>query len=120
MRSCTGPSGRPRSRASPVDLMSPRMNPTFLIDPARVGCPQDTTPVERAVRYVRRSLRAGARFVDLVEAQRRAETWLRGKAGMRKRGAVQSRPVEAPVLLPARTSRNEIPREGTSLKAVNR
>jgi transposase len=108
-----------------ADLTSPRINPTFLeyaqargfvIDPARVRRPQDKPRVERAVQYVQRSFWAGEQFADLADAQRRAETWARVKAGMRIHGTTQARPaelfavLEAPVLLPAPTARYDTPR----------
>jgi hypothetical protein len=37
---------------------------------------------------------AGEAFVDLADAQRRAETWCRERAGMRIHGTIQARPVE--------------------------
>ena len=68
-------------RANPID---PRLNQAFveyaqargfMVDAARVRHPQDKPRVERKVPYVRRSFFAGETFVDLADAQRRAEEW---------------------------------------------
>jgi hypothetical protein len=59
------------------------------------------------VSYVRGSFFAGEDFVDLADAQRRAERWCRTTAGLRVHGTTQRRPAEVfaleeqPVLLPA-------------------
>ena len=45
----------------------------FLIDPARVRSPQDKPRVERVVPFVRNSFFAGETFIDLADAQRRAD-----------------------------------------------
>ena len=66
----------------------------FLIDPARVRTPTDKPRVERTVPFVRNSFFAGETFVDLADAQRRAETWCRVRAGMRIHGTTQCRPAE--------------------------
>jgi hypothetical protein len=66
----------------------------FVIDPARVRSPQDKPRVERMVPFVRRSFFAGETFVDLADAQRRAEEWCRQRAGMRVHGTIQARPAE--------------------------
>jgi len=66
----------------------------FVIDPARVRSPQDKPRVERSVSFVRNSFFAGETFVDLADAQRRAETWCLTRAGMRIHGSHQCRPVE--------------------------
>jgi transposase len=107
-----------------ADPLHPRINPTFLeyaqargfvIDPARVRRPQDKPRVERTVQFVQRSFWAGEEFTDLADAQRRAETWARVRAGMRIHGTTAARPaemfvvLEAPVLLPAPTERYDIP-----------
>ena len=49
----------------------------FVIDPARVRSPQDKPRVERTVPFVRSSFFAGETFIDLADAQRRAEEWCR-------------------------------------------
>jgi transposase len=112
-----------------ADATAPRINPTFLeyaqargfvIDPARVRRPQDKPRVERTVQYVQRSFWAGEEFADLADAQRRAETWARLKAGRRIHGTTQARPaelfalLEAPVLLPAPEDRYDTPRWTTA------
>jgi len=97
----------------------PRFNDTFmeyaqdrgfLIDPARVRHPKDEPRVERQVPHVRRRFFAGEEFVDLVDAQRRAEAWCATGAGLRIHGATRYRPAEAFIankeglLLPAPTA----------------
>ncbi len=78
----------------------------FATDPARVRSPKDKPRVERAVQYVRGSFWAGEDFTDLADAQARAQAWCSGRAGMRKHGTTQARPLEVftglelPVLLP--------------------
>jgi transposase len=87
----------------------------FLIDPARVRTPTDKPRVERTVPFVRNSFFAGETFVDLADAQRRAEEWCRGRAGMRTHGTTQLRPAEhfaveeAPCLLPAPAAPYDVP-----------
>jgi len=108
-------------RANPTD---PRFNQAFVeyaqcrgfvIDPARVRSPQDKPRVERQVPFVRNSFFAGETFIDLADAQRRAEEWCRVRAGMRIHGTTQCRPAEhfgleeAPRLLPAPASRYDVP-----------
>ena len=67
----------------------------FGTDPARVRSPQDKPRVERVVQYVRGNFWAGERFVDLADAQARAEAWCAQRAGMRIHGTTAARPVEA-------------------------
>jgi hypothetical protein len=108
-------------RANPTE---PRFNQAFVeyaqsrgfvIDPARVRTPTDKPRVERQVPFVRNSFFAGESFVDLADAQRRAEAWCRGRAGMRIHGTTQCRPAElfaleeAPHLLAAPTSAYDVP-----------
>jgi transposase len=87
----------------------------FVIDPARVRSPKDKPRVERAVPYVRGSFFAGETFVDLADAQRHAERWCAGKAGMRIHGTTQLRPLEvfrtleAPLLGPAPAEPYDLP-----------
>jgi hypothetical protein len=87
----------------------------FVIDPARVRRPKDKPRVERVVPYVRSSFFAGEHFVDRDDAQRRVDEWCRTKAGMRIHGTTQCRPAElfateeAPHLLPAPTTRYDVP-----------
>ena len=79
----------------------------FVTDPARVRSPQDKPRVERQVQYVRGNFFAGEEFVDLADAQARAETWCAEKAGQRIHGTICARPAEvfteqeAAALLPA-------------------
>jgi len=86
-----------------ADSTQPRLNQAFVeyaqsrglvIDPARVRSPQDKPRVERMVPFVRQSFFAGETFVDLADAQRRAEEWCRKRAGMRVHGTIQARPAE--------------------------
>jgi len=86
-----------------ADATDPRFNQAFVeyaqargfvIDPARVRRPQDKGRVERTVPFVRNSFFAGESFVDLSDAQRRAEEWCRGRAGMRIHRSTQCRPAE--------------------------
>ena len=86
-----------------ADALEPRFNQAFVeyaqargfkIDPARVRSPQDKPRVERQVQFVRGSFFAGETFVDLADAQRRAETWCRERAGLRIHGTTQQRPAE--------------------------
>lgn len=79
----------------------------FVTDAARIRSPQDKPRVERAVQYVRGNFFAGETFVDLADAQTRAQMWCAQKAGLRIHGTIQARPAEvfaeheASVLLPA-------------------
>ena len=66
----------------------------FLIDPARVRKPTDKPRVERVVPFVRNSFFSGEQFIDIVDGQRRVETWCRIRAGMRTHGTTQCRPAE--------------------------
>jgi hypothetical protein len=87
----------------------------FRIDPARVRRPQDKPRVERAVAFVQGSFFAGETFVDLADAQRRAEQWCLGRAGMRVHGTTQRRPVEVfkleeqPLLMPVPVEVYDVP-----------
>jgi len=87
----------------------------FVIDPARVRTPTDKPRVERQVFFVRNSFFAGECFIDLADAQRRAEVWCRERAGLRTHGTTQLRPAEhfgleeAPHLLPAPASPYDVP-----------
>jgi hypothetical protein len=107
-----------------ADPIEPRLNQAFveyaqargfLIDPARVRSPQDKPRVERQVQFVRGSFFAGETFIDLADAQRRAEEWCRERAGLRVHGTTQQRPAEvftaeeAPRLLAAPTSVYDVP-----------
>ena len=107
-----------------ADALEPRLNQAFVeyaqargfkIDPARVRSPQDKPRVERQVQFVRGSFFAGESFIDLADAQRRAEHWCRERAGLRIHGTTQQRPVEVftadeqPHLLPAPTGVYDVP-----------
>jgi hypothetical protein len=107
-----------------ADALEPRLNRAFVeyaqargfvIDPARVRRPQDKPRVERVVPFVRQSFFAGETFIDRADAQRRAETWCRQRAGMRIHGTIQARPAEVfrtleqPRLLPAPTAPYDLP-----------
>jgi Mu transposase, C-terminal domain/Integrase core domain len=87
----------------------------FVIDPARVRTPTDKPRVERVVPFTRGSFFAGECFVDIFDAQRRAETWCRTRAGMRIHGTTACRPAElfaleeGPCLLPPPAQPYEIP-----------
>lgn len=106
------------------DPLEPRFNQAFVeyaqargfvIDPARVRKPQDKPRVERVVPFVRNSFFAGESFIDLADAQRRAEVWCRDRAGMRIHGTTQVRPAEhfrleeQPVLAPPPTAPYDLP-----------
>jgi transposase len=107
-----------------ADPLQPRLNQAFVeyaqargfrVDPARVRRPTDKPRVERTVPFVRSSFFVGETFVDLADAQRRAETWCRERAGQRIHGTTQCRPAELfvveelPRLLPAPTQRYDLP-----------
>ena len=109
------------TKAEPTE---PRFNDTFLeyaqsrgflIDAARVRKPQDKPRVERQVPHVRRRFFAGEDFIDLADAQRRAEAWCATGAGLRIHGTTRVRPAEAfaageqGLLLPAPVSRYDTP-----------
>ena len=108
-------------KANPTD---PRLNQAFIeyaqdrgfmVDAARVRHPQDKPRVERTVNYVRHSFFAGETFIDLADAQRRAEEWCCSTAGLRIHGTTACRPVEqfaleeAPQLLAAPADRYDLP-----------
>jgi transposase len=79
----------------------------FATDPARVRHAKDKPRVERTVQYVRNNFFAGERFVDLADAQARAELWCAQRAGQRIHGTTHARPAEvfaeqeAALLLPS-------------------
>jgi transposase len=87
----------------------------FVVDPARVRTPTDKPKVERMVQFVRNSFFAGEEFIDLADAQRRAELWCAGRAGLRTHGTTQCRPAELfaleeqPHLLPAPAAPYDVP-----------
>lgn len=113
---------------SPVVADADPVNPTFTAgwldyaqargfgtDPARVRSPKDKPRVERVVQYVRGNFFAGEAFIDLADAQRRAEAWCATTAGLRIHGTTAQRPVElftadeAQRLLKAPVGRYDVP-----------
>ena len=107
-----------------ADPLNPRLNRAFVeyaqargfvVDPARVRRPQDKPRVERVVSFTRNSMFAGETFVDLAHAQRHAEAWCRGRAGLRTHRTTQCRPAELfaveeqPRLLPAPSAPYDVP-----------
>jgi len=98
-----------------ADRLEPRWNREWLeyaqarglaVDPARVRSPQDKGRVESGVKFAQRSFFAGEQFLDIADAQRRADDWCRVRAGMRVHGTTRQRPAEVfaeyelPLLLP--------------------
>jgi Integrase core domain len=107
-----------------ADPLEPRINAAFMeyaqsrgfvIDPCRVRKPTDKPRVERVVAFTRGSMFAGEAFVDRDHAQRHAEGWCRGRAGLRMHGTTQCPPAqlfaleEQPHLLPAPTEPYDLP-----------
>jgi transposase len=107
-----------------ADPLCPRINAAFAeyaqsrgfaIDPARVRTPTDKARCERTVAYVRGSLFAGEEFIDLADAQRRADAWCVQVAGQRIHGTTAQRPAEAfaaeeaPKLLPGPVMPYDLP-----------
>jgi transposase len=107
-----------------ADRLAPRFNRQWLeyvqarglvTDPARVRSPQDKGRVEAGVKFVQRSFFAGESFLDVADAQRHADEWCRGRAGMRVHGTTRRRPaevfaaLEAPVLLSAPVESYRVP-----------
>lgn len=87
-----------------ADRLEPRWNREWLeyaqarglaVDPARVRSPQDKGRVESGVKFTQRSFFAGEQFLDIADAQRRADGWCRVRAGMRVHGTTRQRPAEA-------------------------
>lgn len=82
---------------------------------SRIRDKKDKPKVERQVQYVRGSYFAGEEFVDLADAQRRANIWCATTAGLRVHGTTQCRPLEvfrveeAPLLLAGPTGPYELP-----------
>jgi transposase len=107
-----------------ADRLEPRWNREWLeyaqarglaVDPARVRSPQDKGRVESGVKFTQRSFFAGESFLDIGDAQRRADDWCRVRAGMRVHGTTRQRPAEAfaghelPLLLAAPEERYRVP-----------
>lgn len=107
-----------------ADRLEPRWNREWLeyaqargivADPARVRSPQDKGRVENGVKFTQRSFFDGEEFLDIDDAQRRADDWSRVRAGMRVHGTTRQQPAvvfaerEQPLLLPAPAERYRIP-----------
>lgn len=113
---------------SPVIADADPVNPRFTVgwldyaqargfgtDPARVRSPKDKPRVERVVQYVRGNFFAGEQFTNVTDAQRRAEQWCTGTAGLRLHGTTYQRPgehfvaEEQQLLLPLPAGRYDVP-----------
>jgi Integrase core domain len=107
-----------------ADRLEPRWNREWLeyaqargivADPARVRSPQDKGRVESGVKFVQGSFFAGEHFLDIADAQRRADDWCRVRAGMRVHGTTRKQPAvvfaekEAPLLAPVPLQAYQIP-----------
>jgi transposase len=107
-----------------ADRLEPRWNREWLeyaqargivADAARVRSPQDKGRVESGVKFTQRSFFDGEEFLDVDDAQRRADDWSRGRAGMRVHGTTRLQPAvvfaerELPLLLPAPAETYRIP-----------
>jgi hypothetical protein len=107
-----------------ADRAEPRWNREWLeyaqargvtADAARVRSPQDKGRVESGVKFTQRSFFDGEEFLDLEDAQRRADDWCRVRAGMRVHGTTRLQPAvvfaekEQPLLLPAPAEPYRIP-----------
>jgi transposase len=107
-----------------ADRLEPRWNREWLeyaqargiaVDPARVRSPQDKGRVESGVKFTQVSFFAGEEFLDIADAQRRADDWSRARAGMRVHGTTRRQPAvafaerEAPLLLPAPAEAYRVP-----------
>lgn len=107
-----------------ADRLEPRWNREWLeyaqargitTDPARVASPQDKGRVESGVKFAQRSFFAGEGFLDIDDAQRRADDWCRVRAGMRVHGTTRQQPAvvfaakEAPLLAAAPAQPYRIP-----------
>jgi transposase len=87
-----------------ADRYDPRLNRAYgeltryygcLVDPARVGRPQDKPRVERTVSYARESFFKERNFRNLAEMRRAAERWAREVAGQRLHGTTKELPLVA-------------------------
>ena len=65
----------------------------FIVDPARVGHPQDKPKVERGVPYARERFFKGAEFNGLAHMRAEAARWCLQVAGMRIHGTTRKRPL---------------------------
>lgn len=107
-----------------ADPTHPRLNVAFMeyaqargfvVDPCRIRSPKDKPRVERVVPYCREDGFAGEDFIDLGASRAGMRRWCEEDAGVRVHGTTHKRPrehfreVELPALLPAPTSRYEVP-----------
>jgi hypothetical protein len=107
-----------------ADRLEPRLNREWLeyaqargitADAARVRSPQDKGRVESGVKFTQRSFFDGEEFLDIADAQRRADDWSRVRAGLRVHGTTRLQPAvvfaekEQPLLLPAPAEPYRIP-----------
>ena len=85
------------------DLYDPRVNRAYgemarhygcIVDPSRVGRPQDKPKVERGVDYARESFFRGRSFLSLQEMREGARRWCLEVAGRRIHGTTGERPLE--------------------------
>jgi transposase len=123
----------------PVVVNADPINPTFSVgwldyaqargfgtDPARVRSPKDKPRVERTVQYAREGWFRGEQFIDLADAQRRAQAWCATTAGLRVHGTTAQRPAEhfaateQPLLLPAPAVDYDVPVFATPKVAPDR
>lgn len=86
------------------DLYDPRVNRAYgelaryygcIIDPSRVGRPQDKPRVERGVDYARESFFRGRSFHSIPEIREAARRWSLTVAGQRIHGTTGERPLAA-------------------------
>jgi transposase len=87
-----------------ADRYDPRLNRAYgeltryygcLVDPARVGRPQDKPRVERTVSYARESFFKERSFRSLAAMREAAERWAREVAGQRLHGTTGEQPLVA-------------------------
>jgi len=87
-----------------ADRYDPRLNRAYgeltryygcLVDPARVGRPQDKPRVERTVSYARESFFKERSFRNLAAMRQAAEHWALEIAGQRQHGTTKEQPLVA-------------------------
>lgn len=87
-----------------ADRYDPRLNRAYgeltryygcLVDPARVGRPQDKPRVERTVSYARESFFKERSFRNLAAMREAAEHWALEVAGQRQHGTTKEQPLVA-------------------------